>query len=91
VDDSVDLAPVARPAPHDRFGELARADPEEAGHLVVELALDVTRRRGGASARPCVRVVGKEAPGHWSGGREDRKQVHVVSVTALGQRAMFGW
>ena len=49
-DVALDLAPVARALPEERLGELAAADPEESGHLGIELAgciNDPQPRRGG--------------------------------------------
>jgi hypothetical protein len=81
---------VARSTPQERLRELAGADPEEAGHFVVELASGLPGRRGGTTAPPCGRVVGEQAPDHRSGGREDRfEHRHDHMLRSLDQRPMF--
>lgn len=48
-DIGLDFAPVARALPEERLGELSAANPEESGHLGIELAGcidDPQRRRG---------------------------------------------
>lgn len=62
-DDGLDLTPLTRSLPEERLGELAAADPEEAGHLGVELASRLPLRRSSlaltAGCRPDRRVGGE--------------------------------
>lgn len=84
------LAAVARTAPQERLGELARADAAKTCNFFVELARS-SRRRGPAPAAPIVRVVGLKAPGHRSGDRGDRLvQRHGRNLEATRQRPMVG-
>jgi hypothetical protein len=92
ADDDLDLGPMAGTFPEERLGELAAADPEEAGHLDVELASCLPGRRRNrtlTSSRDLDRPVRDvRDPGGSSAGRLDHRR-HAPNLAGLDQRGMF--
>jgi hypothetical protein len=75
---------MARALPEQRLGELAAADPEEAGHLDVELARCIRRRRRDRRRPPDDACD----PGGWSPTCLDEHR-HGRKIAADDQRGVF--